>query len=1341
MTASLHKLSAGDGYTYLTKQVAALDHTDLGRQGLSAYYAEKGESPGRWMGQGLAGLAVAGDSFAVAVGSVVDEAQMMALFGSGRHPEADRIEAAALQGGASKDAALRLSQLGRVFQDGSTGEFQRQLAAEYRGWNEERSLPSRAEIPEDVRAGIRTQLALKTFVKKHGREPLTTQEFDGHLKREMRGDGSRSCAGYDLTFSPVKSISTLWAVAPREVAEVIEAAQAEAVAEAVGWLESEMTFTRRGMRGVRQVETRGLLAAAFVHRDSRAGDPDLHTHVAISNKVQAAEDGAWLALDGREIFQATVAVSERYNSSMERILARELGVEFVERESDSGRRGIREIAGVSSELMGEWSKRRSSITARQAELVAEFEAQHHRPPTPVETLALAQRATLDTRAEKHEPRSLEEQRTQWRQEAERVLGGGARVDEMTRGAIGRGRETVSMSEALVAQLAVDVVRTVEGDRASFHRQHVLAEAERQARTAGVDHADYRVLVEQVTARVLQEAVPIGVEHQEPENVPVELQRSDGTSQYRRVHAQRYTTSRVLEAEQLIKAAAKTSGGAVIPQSSVDLALLEATANGVELNPAQARLVSEFVTSPARVRLALAPAGTGKTTAMGVMASAWRDAGGNVVAVAPTHVAADSLKESMRAEGGTIASLSWALETGSPLPAWAAALDAASLVVVDEAGMAGTFDLAKLVEFTLSRGASVRLVGDNQQLAAVAAGGVLRDLAQDDAVDVVSLDEAMRFVDKAEGRATLALRTGDVEALGFYADRDRLHSVAETSAEHVVFEAWKSDRARGWESLMLAASNEQVSALNAMARRDLVAAGVVVDGQVVQLRDGNQAGVGDRIVTRSNDRRLSVSATDWVKNRDRWEVLDVTSGGDLVVKGDRHQQVVTLPADYVAAHVELGYASTVHSAQGMTVDSSHTILSGDESRQTLYVAMSRGRHENHAWVTTGAAEESERWLSTTQPPTPTEVLEGVLRRDGQAVSATGQVTLAADPTHRLAHDALVWQDSRAELLATNLPVEDRARIEAHLQGVVTGADRSGAYAELTAQLFTLQLQGKDAVALFDAELAANPVEDARNVAAVMSWRMQRLVPSSQGPLPWLPGLPEGLQVNDQWQAHLAARAQRISETTEQVRAGVDGWVQDPDTAPRWSKPFLQDPRLVQDLAVWRASFDVPETDLAPMGTASVFAAAGQWRDQLNDRVDQATGPQTSALRVPDPVAGDPYWQVVRRRLDAYAQAGHPVEAAVDDAVQAGPLPVEHPAAALWYRVESRLIEGQDALSTSGQLPEVPNDPYRSPKRPRQVVVDQARAALDRANQLAVNPTHERPRQAEESTHERGHSREV
>lgn len=109
--------------------------------------------------------------------------------------------------------------------------------------------------------------------------------------------GKGSVAGFDLTFSPAKSVSTLWAVASPEVAKQIKMAHNAAVLDALDFLETHATFTREGSRGARQVETQGLIAAAFLHRDSRAGDPDLHTHVAVANKVQTRQ-GKWLSIYG-----------------------------------------------------------------------------------------------------------------------------------------------------------------------------------------------------------------------------------------------------------------------------------------------------------------------------------------------------------------------------------------------------------------------------------------------------------------------------------------------------------------------------------------------------------------------------------------------------------------------------------------------------------------------------------------------------------------------------------------------------------------------------------------------------------------------------------------------------------------------------------------------------------------------------------------------------------------------------------------------------------------------------------------------------------------------------------
>jgi conjugative relaxase-like TrwC/TraI family protein len=402
---SMHKLTAGSGYDYLTRQVAALDSTEKGHTGLAAYYAERGEKPGVWIGSGMAGID------GLNAGDPVTAEQMRALFGSGMQPLAE-LRLQQMEGPDLTEADyLAVTRLGAPFKilDGDVSPFRVEVARRIAAVNAAAGLPGDWPVPAADRARVRTEVAREFFAAEHGREPIDARELAGQITKDSR-PRTQTIAGYDLTFSPVKSVSTLWAVADPGIAAVIERAHQAAVRDALRFIEEHALFTRTGAQGIRQVNVRGLVAAAFTHRDSRAGDPDLHTHVAVANKVQTL-DGRWLSIDGRVLFKAKVAASETYNTALEQHLRASLGVRIAERlDSDPTKRPIREIVGIDPRLNQRWSTRRAHINVRQGELAVAFQRDHGRPPTPVEALQLAQRATLETREAKHEPRSLAQQR-------------------------------------------------------------------------------------------------------------------------------------------------------------------------------------------------------------------------------------------------------------------------------------------------------------------------------------------------------------------------------------------------------------------------------------------------------------------------------------------------------------------------------------------------------------------------------------------------------------------------------------------------------------------------------------------------------------------------------------------------------------------------------------------------------------------------------------------------------------------------------------------------------------------------------------------------------------------
>ena len=1276
----LHRLTAGDGYTYLTRQVAALDATERGHTRLGDYYDEKGETPGRWVGSGLSGVDLA-------VGDAVTAGQMKALFGDGRHPNAVGLEDAAIAAGATVKEAKKAGSLGRAFPIVErSSAFQIEVARQFTAWNRELGRRWNRPIPAEDRALIRTVVGREMFAQTFGRPPADARELSGYIARASR-QATTAVAGYDLTFSPVKSLSALWAVAPREVAQRIEQAHHRAVAAALRHIEQEALFTREGRGGARQVPTRGMVAASFTHRDSRAGEPQLHTHVALSNKVQTA-DGRWLAVDGRAVYQVNVSASELYNTLLEAETA-ELGLAYEDRPNpDARKRPVREVIGVDPRLSEAWSSRRVAIAARRAELAAMFQSEHGRPPTEAEAIALAKRATLETRAAKHEPRSYHEQRAAWRQQATEVVGGERRIERMVAAALagGRRREPPAVTEQFIARTAAAVVGRVQADRATWQVWHVRAEVERQLRAQRVSRGEHDAAADRVVTHALTAgSVRLGVD--DPIEDPAALRRPDGTSVYLVAGSTAYTSQAIMTAEQTLLDATRRRDGRALSTVQVGVALAQSAANRFELNPAQAQMVTELATSGARVQVAIAPAGSGKTTAMRTLARAWTDSGGTIVGLAPSARAAAELRREIQTRTDTLAKLTYSLDHPRSMPRWVRDIGPDTLVIIDEAGMAGTGDLAQTVDYVLGRGGSVRLVGDDQQLASISAGGVLRDIAEQ--VGVVTLSELQRFDDPAEGAATLALRLGDEAALGFYVDNGRVHVGDETTVTDHAYQAWAADRVAGQDSVMLAPTRDLVSVLNARARADRLADAQSKPGREVTLADGNRGSRGDTVITRENIRELPISATDWVKNGDRWQIRDVLRSGALKVTHLDTHATITLPADYVAGNVELGYACTVHGAQGITADTCHTVASGDEARQLFYVAMTRGRAANHVYLVTASDGDPHNIIRPQAlfPPTAADLLTDVLRRDQAQQSATSIHRQSHDPAVLLRDAAVRYHDALGFAAERAVGGARLAALDAAAEQLHPGLTDAPAYPTLRAHLALLSVDGIDPAARLSAAADIRELDSAADPAAVLDWRLD---PNSGhdrgGPLPWLPAIPAALRHDPQWGSYLTARAAQVTHLATSLRDAAAQWT--PTTAPTWAITLLHpsDSELRGELAVWRAANDVAPDHRRPTG-APQLAAAERYQTQLDARAGRvlvdparATAQWAPAVDRLDPrIARDPYWPQLADRLAAVDRAGLDVPGMLTAAVATGHLPDEQPAAALWWRLSRHLAPAATAAT--------------------------------------------------------------
>ena len=944
---TIRVMSSGKGYEYLLHSVVVGDGDREMGNPLTRYYTESGCPPGTWVGTGLTSLDD-GRSRALAEGDMVTEEHLARLLGEGLHPV--------------------------------TGE----------------RLGTRFPKLQPPRERIAARVA-RLSPKLRGEQRVQTVQ---RIREEELAKTPRTAvAGFDLTFSPPKSVSAIWGVADAGTQALIAKAHHAAMRDTIAVLEQRVAATRVGRGGIAQMPIIGVIATAFDHYDSRAADPQLHTHVVVSNKVQGI-DGRWRTLDSRRLHKAAVALSETYNAFLTDHTARLLGVTWVPVDRGKDRNTGWEIADVPATLLAEFSRRTTGtrdgaegIEQVKNRLIEQYVAQHGRQPSARVVAKLRQQATLETRPEKvlH---SLAELTAEWRERATLTLGEDATtwaqhmLDQSATEALLRADD---LGLEQLDDLATVVLMEVANRRATWGRWNVHAQAARQLMGARfATTADRMAVLDQIVSRVETESLRLTPVYDRA--VPAHYIEDEG-NRFQPVDQIAYSSQDILDAEQRLLAHSHNETGPAL-RARLVARHVSRKIRGIRLDPDQATAITRIARSGLTLDLLVGPAGAGKTTALRALHRAWTGAHGrdSVIGLAPSAAAAEVLGDSLGIRAENTAKFLHEHAKGR----WN--LQAGQLVLVDESSLAGTLALDRITAHAAEVGAKVVLIGDWAQLSAVETGGAFGMLVRH-RHRVPELTDVRRFAHKWEKTASLGLRHGNTKALDAYNEQGRLvEGDAETMLD-AIYEAWRTDRDEGLRTLMIAGTGEKVEQLNERARADLVTAGRV-EAEGVGLHDGTTAGVGDLVITRLNDRRLTTGRT-WVKNGDRWQITHRYEDGSLAVRrlggGDEpHGKALVLPAKYVREDLELGYASTVHRAQGASVDTAHALVDPEtSSRELFYVAMTRGKHRNHAYVVVPDPHEVEAHLDQPEPLTLTDRLAKVLARTDADLSATETLKLEVD----------------------------------------------------------------------------------------------------------------------------------------------------------------------------------------------------------------------------------------------------------------------------------------------------------------------------------------------------------
>jgi len=778
-----------------------------------------------------------------------------------------------------------------------------------------------------------------------GRDP-TTGELLG------RSHGRNAVPAFDVVLRPTKSVSILYGLGDPATGRAVLQAHHAGLAEAVGYLDEHLG-ARRGHGGVQHVSGQGLLAVGFDHRTSREGDPLLHTHLVVANRVQGP-DGRWTALDGRDLYRHRLAADAIYRATYQRELVRTLGVEWTAADSH----GNRELQGVSEALVRTFSKRTGQIDAELDRLTVDG---RERTPRLVKWAVQATR-----KPKQHEaPDSLYDR---WRADASER---GVKRETVVREVTGRAPNRVQ-DRAVSAAVAGRLFDRLAGPAgltataSTFTRPDVLV-----ALGAGLAGAG-RTEFEELSDRFLAE-------------------RAVSVVADRALEERRWSTLDLLAVEQRLVTAATSRSGEETAVASHQ-AVREALADHPTAGQDQQAMVRDLCQGGAGVALVVGRAGTGKTFALGIARHAWQLDGYRLLAAAPTGIATMSLQGEGFEDVATCDRLLGDLDKGQEQ------LDARTVLVVDEAGMLGSRKLTRLLEHAQQAQAKVVLVGDDRQLAAIDAGGGFRALRL--RLGASELVENRRQQQAWEREALELVRSGLIdEAVAAYQAQDRVVATdSKPAATLALLQDWwtawqQAECGPAEEVVVLAARRAEVDRLNSACQQVLAVRGRI-GGDRLQVED-RQLAVGDRVVCGhnainelgvANGSRGTITAVD-PQARTLTLRLDGTDGREVI-----------LPRSYLDScrpgernrRVDLAYATTGHRAQGLTRGRALVRLTGTEDVNWLYVQLSRARQDTRLYAVVGPELHGGGELDLPDREQP----DGYLQL-AQALSRAGGQTLAID----------------------------------------------------------------------------------------------------------------------------------------------------------------------------------------------------------------------------------------------------------------------------------------------------------------------------------------------------------